>query len=60
MITQTIINKGTFFSIRTTNFDDGTNAVFLYYIDKPIANLTNIEFNELALLMSTTEYPGKD
>jgi hypothetical protein len=60
MSTQTIINKGTFFSIRIRNFEDGTNAVFLYHMETPIANMGETEFSELALLMSTTEYPGKD
>lgn len=60
MITQTIVSKGTVFSIRTSNFDDGTNAVFLYYLDRPIAGLTSTDFNELTRLMITTEYPGKD
>jgi len=60
MITYKIVNKGMFFSIRTTTFDDGTNTVWLYKYGAPISNLTQMEFDELALLMSTTVCPVAD
>jgi len=58
MIQSDIISSGTFFSIRTDTLEDNTKVVWLYYLDIPLKQLTDIEYTELQLHLTSTEYPG--